>query len=206
MERTSRSKSEGGGAETARARLRADGAATRQRILDAALDLFTERGYDATSLREIAEQLGITKAALYYYFPSKDDILLALHMRLHEIGSAAFSRVGEGPITLAAWRCVLDPVVDELLAQRKILLLHQRNEAAFQKLHERGHEAEHEFLFNRLSEALSDSRVPLRDRVRMAGSMGVLFSGFFLSGGFAESTDEELATAVRGVLHDVLAD
>jgi len=47
---------------------------TRERILDAALSLFAEKGYDATSMREIAEQLHITKAALYYHFDSKADI------------------------------------------------------------------------------------------------------------------------------------
>jgi AcrR family transcriptional regulator len=40
-----------------------------------ALALFTAKGYEATSLREIAEQLGISKAALYYHFTSKDDIV-----------------------------------------------------------------------------------------------------------------------------------
>ena len=37
---------------------------TRQRIQDVALDLFAEQGYEKTSLREIAEQLDVTKAAL----------------------------------------------------------------------------------------------------------------------------------------------
>lgn len=51
---------------------------TRERILDAALALFAAKGYDATSMREIAEQLGITKAALYYHFDSKGDIVRAM--------------------------------------------------------------------------------------------------------------------------------
>ena len=51
---------------------------TRERILDAALALFAEKGYDATSMREISEQLGITKAALYYHFDSKADIVRAM--------------------------------------------------------------------------------------------------------------------------------
>ena len=50
-------------------------AGTRARIQQVALELFTERGYEATSLREIAEQLGVTKAALYYHFKTKDEIL-----------------------------------------------------------------------------------------------------------------------------------
>lgn len=57
---------------------RSSGSATRARILDAALALFTDKGYDATSMREIAEQLGITKPALYYHFDSKEDIVRAL--------------------------------------------------------------------------------------------------------------------------------
>src|SRR5262245_57748521 len=40
--------------------------------------MFAERGYDGTSLREIAERLGVTKAAVYYHFKSKEDILASL--------------------------------------------------------------------------------------------------------------------------------
>ncbi|WP_433438247.1 TetR/AcrR family transcriptional regulator [Nonomuraea sp. CA-141351] len=54
------------------------GSQTRADIQRAALTLFTERGYDATSMREIAEQIGITKAALYYHFDSKEAIILSL--------------------------------------------------------------------------------------------------------------------------------
>lgn len=48
---------------------------TRERIQQVALDLFGEQGYDKTSLREIAERLDVTKAALYYHFKSKEAIL-----------------------------------------------------------------------------------------------------------------------------------
>jgi AcrR family transcriptional regulator len=48
---------------------------TRSRIKAVALDLFTEQGYEKTSLREIAERLGVTKAALYYHFKSKEEIV-----------------------------------------------------------------------------------------------------------------------------------
>ncbi|WP_329079613.1 MULTISPECIES: TetR/AcrR family transcriptional regulator [unclassified Streptosporangium] len=51
---------------------------TRTRIQEIALKLFTEQGYEATSLREIAEALGVTKAALYYHFKTKDDIIASL--------------------------------------------------------------------------------------------------------------------------------
>jgi AcrR family transcriptional regulator len=51
---------------------------TRARIQEVALALFAERGYEKTSLREIAEGLGVTKAALYYHFRSKEDIVRSL--------------------------------------------------------------------------------------------------------------------------------
>jgi AcrR family transcriptional regulator len=51
---------------------------TREEILDTALHLFTVQGYDATSLRQIADQLGFTKAALYYHFPAKEHLVIEL--------------------------------------------------------------------------------------------------------------------------------
>ena len=50
----------------------------RDQILQVALELFTKQGYDGTSLREIAERLEVSKAALYYHFTSKEEILRAL--------------------------------------------------------------------------------------------------------------------------------
>lgn len=54
------------------------GADTRRRAQQAALDLFTRQGYEATSLREIADELGINKASLYHHFASKEAILQSL--------------------------------------------------------------------------------------------------------------------------------
>ena len=48
---------------------------TRSRVQKVALELFAEQGYEKTSLREIAGRLGVTKAALYYHFKSKEDIV-----------------------------------------------------------------------------------------------------------------------------------
>ena len=51
---------------------------TRQRILDAATKLFEQRGFAGTSIRDLAVLCGMTKAALYYHFPSKEEVLQAL--------------------------------------------------------------------------------------------------------------------------------
>ncbi|MQB01135.1 MAG: TetR family transcriptional regulator [Actinobacteria bacterium] len=54
------------------------GMETRRLILRAALDLFSVDGYARTSLREIAEKVGISKPALYYHFGSKEDLLVEI--------------------------------------------------------------------------------------------------------------------------------
>ena len=51
---------------------------TRERIRSVAMELFSEHGYEKTSLREIAERLDVTKAALYYHFKTKEDIIVSL--------------------------------------------------------------------------------------------------------------------------------
>jgi AcrR family transcriptional regulator len=50
---------------------------TRQQILETAQRLFAELGYDATSLQMIADEMGLTKAAVYYHFHAKSDLLYA---------------------------------------------------------------------------------------------------------------------------------
>ena len=87
---------------------------TRERILDVALDLFIEQGYDKTTLRQIAEPLGFTQAAIYYHFAAKEDILVALHLRLHELARPVLSQLAAeaGP---AGWATVLCGLVDTAL-------------------------------------------------------------------------------------------
>lgn len=53
-------------------------AETRERILDAALECFAARGYEGTSMRQLAECCGLTDAALYYHFESKAALMRAL--------------------------------------------------------------------------------------------------------------------------------
>jgi AcrR family transcriptional regulator len=51
---------------------------TRSRLLDTALKLFSEHGVEGTSLQMIADALGVTKAAVYYHFKTKDEIVSAI--------------------------------------------------------------------------------------------------------------------------------
>src|SRR5262245_11307506 len=51
---------------------------TRERILDAALDRFGSRGFEGTSLDDIAADVGVAKQTVLYWFPSKDELLSAV--------------------------------------------------------------------------------------------------------------------------------
>ncbi|HPW55906.1 MAG: TetR/AcrR family transcriptional regulator [Thermoanaerobaculaceae bacterium] len=55
----------------------------RRRLLNAAISIFNQKGYAATSVREIVEAAGVTKPALYYYFQSKEGIYLAILEEAH---------------------------------------------------------------------------------------------------------------------------
>ena len=183
------------------------GASTRERILDVALDLFTDQGFDGTSMREIAERLNITKPAIYYHFASKDEILMALHMRLHEFGKAALARLAGQTVTLQIWGSLLNELLDQMLAQRKIFLMHERNQAALEKLHSKDHDDEHDDIQQRLQQALADPSLSLRDRVRMACSLGAVFGGLFMAGdAFDNVSSAELGSLVRDAVRDVVAD
>ncbi|WP_431939678.1 TetR/AcrR family transcriptional regulator [Nocardia grenadensis] len=75
---------------------------TRERIHAAALELFTARGIQETSLRQIAEKLGLTKPALYYHFSSREELLRSLVQPLFDDVEATITadedRAGNGPV------------------------------------------------------------------------------------------------------------
>jgi AcrR family transcriptional regulator len=183
------------------------GESTREKILDVALDLFTDQGFDGTSMREIAERLHISKPAIYYHFASKEEILMALHMRLHAFGRSALARLAGQTVTLQLWGSLLSELLDQMLDQRKIFLMHERNQAALEKLHRKDHDAEHDDIEERFRQALTDPSLPLRDRVRMACSLGAVFGGLLMAGhAFDNVPSAELGSLVRDAIRDLVAD
>ena len=178
---------------------------TRQRILDVALDLFVEQGYEKTSLREIAEGVGVTKAALYYHFQSKEDIVNTLHLPVHELMHSAMTRIGDTAGT-ASWLAFLDWLIDQLAAHSRLFLMYQRNAQAIGELHRKDHggpEVEPEQLF---LERLGDPALSLDERVRMAGSLALVVSGAALAmqPGTPAPDPAELAATLRVAVRDLL--
>jgi AcrR family transcriptional regulator len=77
-----------------RERRKREAADTRQRILDAARDLFVERGYDATSMRAIAERIEYTPTAIYHHFRNKEALLSELGAADFRALAQAFQQIG----------------------------------------------------------------------------------------------------------------
>jgi AcrR family transcriptional regulator len=177
---------------------------TRERILDVALDLFIEQGYDKTALRQIAEPLGFTQAAIYYHFAAKEDILVALHMRLHELGRPALDQLGQeaGP---PGWAVVLRGLVDTMLANRKLLALHLRNPTALSALHHKGHDdGDHEEMEQQFRRMLGNSAIPARDRVRLTCALGALMSSLMSFGVLEDLGPATYGDLLREAITDLL--
>ncbi len=69
---------------------------TRTKILEAALELFRERGFAEATMREIASRAGVASGLAYYYFDSKDAIVLAFYQRAQEELAAAMELAQRG--------------------------------------------------------------------------------------------------------------
>ena len=150
---------------------------TRGQILKVALDLFIERGYDRTSLREIAERVGVTKAALYYHFTSKDEIFATLMQPIIDLQSEVMSLLQKHP-ALEDWAHSLVALVDVVLPQRRVFELFESNQNAAREMAQRmiaesDFEEVHQAMHERTNAVLTDESVPLADRVRMAGAVGL---------------------------------
>jgi AcrR family transcriptional regulator len=100
---------------------------TRERLLTAALELFAERGYDATTAGEIASRAGVTEMTFFRHFPSKAsllvddpyDPLIGAAIRRQPSGLDPISRAARG--VRSAWRELPSPSVAEVRVRLRIV-------------------------------------------------------------------------------------
>jgi AcrR family transcriptional regulator len=140
---------------------------TRSRAQKVALELFAEQGYEKTSLREIAERLGVTKAALYYHFKSKEDIVHSFTDDYFAGLDHLLNWAKEQPRTDEARREILDRYVSVVLASSEVFRFLEQNRASVQSM-EAGKErfARARLRLEALVDVLVGAGAPLRDRVR----------------------------------------
>lgn len=119
----------------------------RDRIMDEAATLFLQRGYEATSLRQLAEVVGMKAGSLYYHFASKDELLTAILRRGIDVMETAFDDARASSIDATAHRRVEAHVRAHLAA-----------------LFENGpYTAAHVMTFRTSPEAVRAAVVPMRD-------------------------------------------
>lgn len=94
-------------------------AASMEKILDAALRLFVSRGYKSTAVEQIANETGLTKGAVYFYFKTKDAVMLQLLEQAEEIVVDRLIRDGA-----AAGNTARDKLVGFVHGQARLALEH----------------------------------------------------------------------------------
>ncbi len=113
-----------GAARTSRATA-ASMSGSAQRVLSTAAELFAAHGYDGTSLQLIADHLGVTKAAVYYHFRTKNELLLALIEPALRDLQQLLDQVAEPPRTNAQRTERLNAFIDYLIRYRGVTFLCQ---------------------------------------------------------------------------------
>ncbi|WP_030712154.1 TetR/AcrR family transcriptional regulator [Streptomyces sp. NRRL S-237] len=173
---------------------------TRQRIQDVALELFAEQGYEKTSLREIAERLEVTKAALYYHFKTKEDIIISIFEDLTRPIDELITWAEGQPRTLETKREVLRRYSEAMAGGAVLYRFMQENQATTRELSIG--ETVKKRLFT-LVELLRTQDGPLTDQVRCVSALFTLHAGMmFLQ--HVEGNPEETRLAALEVATDLI--
>jgi AcrR family transcriptional regulator len=129
----------------------------RDRMLRAAAHCFNQKGYSGTSLKDVADRLGLTDPALYYYVRSKEELVYLCYLRAAEVGQEAMQlAISEGANGFDKVMLYLRHHVDFMVGERgpiaimseipslkpthreEVLELSRRHSAAFEALSEEG--------------------------------------------------------------------
>ncbi|MEZ0091462.1 TetR/AcrR family transcriptional regulator [Streptacidiphilus sp. EB129] len=166
---------------------------TRARIIDVALELFAEHGYDKTSLREIADRLGVTKAALYYHFRTKEDILAGIVDTMSAPIEEAIAWGREQPYSPAVRDEIVRRFAEGMADRQPLLRFFHENQPTIRELSVGTRFKERMMELTRLMQGPEPT---FEDRVRSAISLMAINVTQFITEACAEDT--ELVTTLPG--------
>src|SRR5215469_15248142 len=145
---------------------------TRARIQQVALELFAEQGYERTSLREIAERLGVTKAALYYHFKSKEDIVRSFTEDYFARLDALIAWGAEQSPGAETARELLNRYITIVLESGEVFRFLERNQATVHGTEDGKHRfTQFRPRLKALMEIITGPDAPTRSRVRAAAAI-----------------------------------
>ncbi|WP_203926493.1 TetR family transcriptional regulator [Virgisporangium ochraceum] len=162
---------------------------TRDRILAEAIEMFTRHGYHRTTLRLLADRLGITKAAILYHFPAKDRIIVALMDPFVVAIEEAIEHAAAIPFPDSR-RVLLDGILDAYLANQQLLLMARTDASIFT------HEETYQRFMRmpgRVIEIMVGPDAPLEDKVWAVQLMGTLGDSVLF---FGDAPKAELREAI----------
>jgi AcrR family transcriptional regulator len=145
---------------------------TRVRIQQVALELFAEQGYERTSLREIAERLGVTKAALYYHFKSKEDIVRSFTEDYFGRLDALIAWGKDQPTNEQTARELLDRYVTIVMESGEVFRFLERNQATIHGTEDGKHRfTQFRPRLKAFIEIIAGPEAPSRAQIRAAAAM-----------------------------------
>jgi AcrR family transcriptional regulator len=172
--------------------------------MNTAMRMFIEQGYDKTSLREIAEQVGVTKAALYYHFRTKDDIVRAAFADYWAQMEELIDWVSEQPKGSRRNEQVVDKLVDLLSGDAaQVLRFGQTNPTVMSR---DSQQSDFVDVMPRLIGALAGPKAPPEAQMRSVLSFGALLMGNLEEAQFSFSgTPAQRRAAARRIAVELLA-
>jgi len=174
---------------------------TRARIQQIAVELFTEHGYEGTSLREIAERLGVTKAALYYHFKSKEDIVLSLVEDYQAQMDALVAWAGSHPMNAGTRREILSRYMHIVAERSQVFRMLHQNQAALNTMASALRTLKTAPL--QLADQLAGPGASLRERARVLMALGAMSVGWMYLADQVPDRDE-LSDIVCGIANELV--
>lgn len=164
----------------------------RERVLDAALALFAEHGVSGTSLQMIAERLGVTKAAVYFQFHTKDEIVLGVLDPALRHMAILLDEAEARPTREAQFEAAMESLVDLVVSHRRVSAILHGDPAVTQLMRGDEHLGS---LLERLNQVLAGPEPTVRERV----TISMIGGGLMLAGADPRLADLDEDT-LRGEL------
>ncbi|WNV89041.1 helix-turn-helix domain-containing protein [Umezawaea sp. Da 62-37] len=178
---------------------RRTGAETRAEILRVALRLFTEKGFEGTTTRDISSALGITKSSLYYHFQNKEAIVASLmEERMSELDELTGWVAAQPPAPDLLRRAAVRWIDSTTPARIQAMLLAQANQPVMKRLITTGNDVRSGFA--PLIDLFAGEGASEEDRLYVRMAFDTVGAALLASRGTSASPEEVIATARRATI------